>query len=218
MKIGIYVAHDDDAIIGVGGTIIKHLKSGDDVYVVIFTDGENSHRIVLGLEENPNPQEVKEKRKEEIRNAMNVLGLKKDGLFFLNQIDGNGNFWKDDADLFNKVLSLTNQEKPDIIYYHYQLDDHVDHKAVNKIVSNIVKKIKTPIQAYQFCVWGGINNPDITLNIENVLNIKKFSLYEMKSQVLKNPPYDGWKNQDRAILTEEEIRKFLKTREAFKKD
>ncbi|MDD4661931.1 MAG: PIG-L family deacetylase, partial [Candidatus Pacebacteria bacterium] len=161
MKIGIYVAHDDDAIIGVGGTIIKHLKSGDDVYVVIFTDGENSHRIVLGLEENPNPQEVKEKRKEEIRNAMNVLGLKKDGLFFLNQIDGNGNFWKDDADLFNKVLSLTNQEKPDIIYYHYQLDDHVDHKAVNKIVSNIVKKIKTPIQAYQFCVWGGINNPDI---------------------------------------------------------
>jgi uncharacterized protein YpmB len=66
-KIGIYAAHDDDAILGVGGRIVQHLKNGDDVYIVIFANGRNSHKAVLGIENNPSVWEVKEKRKEEIK-------------------------------------------------------------------------------------------------------------------------------------------------------
>ena len=165
MKIGIYVAHDDDSIIGVGGTIINRLKLGDEIYIVIFTDGQNSHTESFEIQANPNPQEVKEKRRKEIENAINVLGLKKDCLTFLNQIDAAGDCWKDDKDLFEKVLSITNKEKPDQIYYHYQLDNHVDHRAVSEIFSKVFRELDSPVEAYQFPVWGKIENPDIVCNI-----------------------------------------------------
>lgn len=53
VTVGVYVAHDDDAILGVGGKIAQHINSGDDVYVVICTDGRNSHKAVLGIADNP---------------------------------------------------------------------------------------------------------------------------------------------------------------------
>ena len=36
------VAHPDDEALGVGGTLIKHIKQGDDVNIVIFSLGETS--------------------------------------------------------------------------------------------------------------------------------------------------------------------------------
>ena len=50
MKIGVYVAHEDDSILGVGGTIVQYLKQGNEVYIVVFTDGRNSHKLVLRIE------------------------------------------------------------------------------------------------------------------------------------------------------------------------
>ena len=34
--------HPDDEVLGVGGTILRHLDNGDDVHVVICTRGEES--------------------------------------------------------------------------------------------------------------------------------------------------------------------------------
>ena len=39
MKVLVIAPHADDEIIGVGGTIIKHIKNGDRVYVCIVTKG-----------------------------------------------------------------------------------------------------------------------------------------------------------------------------------
>ena len=39
----------------------------------------------------------------------------------------------------------------------------------------------------------------------------------MKSQVLKNPPYECWGKQDRAVLIEEAMESFLKPEEVFRK-
>ena len=35
----VIVAHSDDETIGLGGTIAKHVDSGDEVYVMSMTDG-----------------------------------------------------------------------------------------------------------------------------------------------------------------------------------
>ncbi len=84
-KVGIYVAHDDDAILGTGGTIVRLVKSNNDVYIVIFTDGRNSHKAVLGIENNPSVQEVRSRRKEEIIKAMAILGVPEKKLHFIQQ-------------------------------------------------------------------------------------------------------------------------------------
>ena len=44
------VAHPDDEALGVGGTLIKHIKYGDQVYLTILSKGEAAKRN-YGLEE-----------------------------------------------------------------------------------------------------------------------------------------------------------------------
>ena len=39
------VAHPDDEVLGVGGTLIKHVENGDNVSILILSDGEDSKLI-----------------------------------------------------------------------------------------------------------------------------------------------------------------------------
>ena len=41
-KILVVCAHPDDETLGLGGTIAKHSQNGDQVFVVIFADGESA--------------------------------------------------------------------------------------------------------------------------------------------------------------------------------
>ena len=39
MNVLVIAPHDDDEVLGVGGTIAKHVSKGDRVYVCIVTSG-----------------------------------------------------------------------------------------------------------------------------------------------------------------------------------
>ena len=36
------MAHPDDEVLGLGGTLIKHVNCGDKVFIVILSEGEAS--------------------------------------------------------------------------------------------------------------------------------------------------------------------------------
>jgi len=229
MKIGIYVAHDDDSILGVGGKIIQYLKKGNEVFIVIFTDGRNSHKAVLGIEKNPTVLEVKTKRKKEIQKAMDILGVARKKLYFLNFIDGKGKVWQDTKQAHKQALDITKKENPDIIYFHHH-DAHSDHRAVSKIVLKMLKKLKSKPEAYQFFIWTKelakhrpeVCNEDVPkipknalrVNIKEELDNKRRALYKMKSQVL-NRPYKNWHTQKMPILDKVFINYFLRGKEVF---
>ena len=42
MKILVVAAHFDDEVLGLGGTIAKHVKNNDEVYVCVLTDSSSS--------------------------------------------------------------------------------------------------------------------------------------------------------------------------------
>ena len=42
VKILAVVAHPDDEVIGLGGTLIKHISVGDEVRVLFLADGKSS--------------------------------------------------------------------------------------------------------------------------------------------------------------------------------
>ncbi len=220
MKIGVYVAHDDDSILGVGGRIVQHSKNKDNVFVVIFTDGENSHKEILGIENHPSPDEVKVKRKKEIKEALRVLGVRQNNIYFLNLEDGMGNFWKEKEYVYKKVIDITKKESPNVVYFHC-CDKHNDHCAVNKVVKKTLEEIKNKIDINLFTVWRDSfknENRNIqTINIKNELIFKKRALRKMRSQLLKKP-YKGWRNQERPILEKHFIKGFLKENETFIKE
>ncbi len=216
-KIGIYVAHDDDAIIGAGGTIVKTRAEGGEVYVVIVTDGANSHSSVFGFEEHPSKEEVKAKRKEEIKKAMRVLDVSPEFVFFLDRPDGRNDIWGGDEKLFGDILAITERERPDAVYSNYTFDPHTDHVAVGKIVEGILGRMSRTPEAFQFAIQGIIERPDRVVPIADVVERKRQALFEMKSQVLSDPyENEGWRKQPRPILSEDEVQKFLSDRETFR--
>jgi LmbE family N-acetylglucosaminyl deacetylase len=228
-KIGIYAAHDDDAVLGVGGRIVQHLKNGDDVYIVIFADGRNSHKAVLGIEKNPSVWEVKEKRKEEIKRAAKILGIPKRKLYFLELKEGEGRIRENLKEAKNQVREITKKEKPDLIYFHYP-DAHPDHRAASKIVFELIKELEFPVEAYQFVIWTrelAKNRPEvdikripkipkkvIEIDIKKELKIKRRALFELRSQV-NVWPYPDWQIQERPILDKKFIDYFLRGKEIF---
>lgn len=230
-KVGIYVAHDDDAILGVGGRMTEHLKNGADVYIVICADGRNSHKAVLGIETNPSPNEVKTIRKEEIKRAMAVLGIAEERLFFLELTDGEGKVWQNQESAKSQIEGITNRENPNIIYFHYP-DAHTDHTAVGNILLRILPNLPREIEAYQFVIWTkelAKNRPEVAISqipkmpsdvleidISKFVDLKRKALFEMRSQV-NLWPYPQWQVQEKPILDKKFIDFFLRGQEIFVK-
>lgn len=227
MKIGVYAAHEDDSILGVGGKILQHIKNGDEVYAVIFTDGRTSHKAVLGIEQNPTMEEVGTKRKKEAQKAMDILGVDQEKLYFLDLPREEGRVWQNPEEAYKQALEITKQEKPDIVYFHYP-DAHRDHRAVSKVVLKVITDLESKPKAYQFFIWTKelakgrpeVNEKDVPeipkdakrVDIRDELDTKRRALYKMRSQVL-NWPYREWQIQKMPILDKTFIDFFLRGEE-----
>jgi len=224
-KVGIFVAHEDDVILGVGGIIIQHLEKQDDVYITVCTDGRNSHKAVLDIKENPTPAEVAETRRKEFNRATKILGCKRENIFYLNTEDGTV---RNNADIVRKqIKEIITKINPDIIYFHYS-DAHPDHRAVSEIIKNILNYMEPFPQAYQFFIWTKKLSKDrpevdeknipeipkdaIEVNIRSELETKRKALYEMRSQILTHP-YKNWQIQSKPILDKNFVDYFLRGEE-----
>jgi len=225
----IYVlgAHDDDAVLGPGGNIVRHINHGDEVFVVIFTTGHTSHQVVLDITSNPSPAEVAKKRREEILKAMVYLGVPTGNLYFFDIPTREVFNHMDEAEM--KLRMIFSEIKPDIVYSHYP-DAHSDHKAVSALTEKVLGSVPV-CKVYQFMIWNRelaagrpeMNPNDIPEIPENamVVNLseqerlrKCNAIYEMRSQV-STRPYPEWQIQQRAILGPSFIRYFLRGQEIF---
>lgn len=112
MKLDILVlaAHPDDAELGCGGTIIRHVQAGKKVGVVDFTQGE------LGTRGTP------ETRRLEAAASSKILGLS--ARINLGLPDG---FFKNDEASQLRVISAIRTFQPEIVIANATKDRHPDH-------------------------------------------------------------------------------------------
>jgi bacillithiol biosynthesis deacetylase BshB1 len=112
MKLDVLVlaAHPDDAELGCGGTIAKHIALGYKVGIVDFTRGE------LGTRGTP------ETRAEEAAAAAKILGVS----VRVNLGLKDGFFQNDPEHQFNVIRAIRTY-KPEIVLANAVLDRHIDH-------------------------------------------------------------------------------------------
>jgi len=117
MRVLVIAAHPDDEVIGVGGTIRKHVESGDKVFLLIMTQ-------VYSPEWSPDEIEI---RKKEVLKAQKILGIEK--VFFagfptvkLNTIPT--------IDLTKKIREIVMITKPQIVYFPPMGDLNRDHDII----------------------------------------------------------------------------------------
>lgn len=119
------VAHPDDEVIGVGGTLCRHIDEGDVVKVVILGDGKSSRRDKY---EKLDDNEV-EKSNTETKEALLKLGVKDFHKEFLpdNRFDS-----MEILDLAKLVSKHVHEFKPETVYTHHFGDLNIDHQMCSE--------------------------------------------------------------------------------------
>jgi len=184
-KVLVVAAHPDDEVLGIGGTILKHNKQGDDVYCLIAAQGMAAR--------NQSKKELK-KLHEQCMQSVDILGIKK--VFFLNFPDN-----KMDSvpllDIVQKFEQIITKVKPDIIYTHHENDLNVDHRlcfqAVNTACRPCNKDGATEIYTFETlsCTewqWSQPRfAPNTYIDISTFIKDKIKALKAYKSEVAKFP-------------------------------
>jgi len=117
MKVLVIAPHPDDEVLGCGGTIAKHAKQGDDVYLCIVTKAYTPDWS----------EEFLENRPEEIGKANKILGIK--ATYFLDyptvKLDT-----IPQKELIEAISKVVYEVKPDILYIPHKGDLNKDHRLV----------------------------------------------------------------------------------------
>lgn len=139
-QIVVLAPHMDDEVIGPGGTVARHVRSGANVMFIFMTDGMAGDPTANGS--------VAELRQAESRQAAAILGVK--NLEFLGGPDGalsersrgapqRGNV---SLSVTERLGSLLSQSKPEIIYAPALTDHHSDHWGTNRILRHVIDRYK----------------------------------------------------------------------------
>lgn len=173
MKILIIAAHPDDEVLGVGGTIARLSSEGNEIHVLIVTDGSSSQYA----DADDLKQIIKNKARETDRCA-SWLGVKK--VYYGGLPDMKLDTIPHIA--INKVIEKTIEEvRPEIVYTHFWGDVNVDHQNVYKSTLVAVRPVFGQIVKELYCYrvpssteWTP-NKPD-TMFVPNVfVDIADFS-------------------------------------------
>lgn len=121
LKIVVAGGHPDDPESGCGGTIARYSDLGHDVAILYLTRGE------AGIE-GKSMQEAAAIRTAEAEKACAILKAKP---VFAGQIDGNTELNRSRYDEFRKLLDT---EHPDLVFTHWPIDTHRDHRAASLLV------------------------------------------------------------------------------------
>jgi LmbE family N-acetylglucosaminyl deacetylase len=176
LKIVCLGGHPDDPESGCGGTLAKFTTAGHPVTIIYLTRGEagipgKSHGDAAAI------------RSKEALEACKILGTK---AVFAGQIDGDtimNNEW------VNKLQSMLDEEKPDILFTHWPVDSHKDHQIASLLAIQCWIRTEKKFDLYFFEVCTGqqtmIFKPTDYVDISGTKEQKKKAVY---CHISQDPP------------------------------
>ena len=159
-------SHPDDIELGCGGTLARHVSSGDDVHMLVITTGEAG------------PGEVSARMEEQIA-AAEILGVPRQCLFWGELPDGRVSNYE--LDLVHIIERVITQTRAEVVYTHGSLDSHQDHRAVAEATWGAARHARKVLcydspSSHSF-------NPSVFVDITATLGKKHDALKAHRSQV-----------------------------------
>ncbi|MBT4174654.1 PIG-L family deacetylase [archaeon] len=171
----IFCAHSDDEAIGMSGTIAKYVEQKKKVIKVVLSHGEMSH---------PHFQEkhVKKARKKETKKASEMIGIKE--TMYLGLKDASLKREINKPKVERQIKGIIKRFNPEKIYCTSAKDPHPDHRAVNKIVLQIVDTFRKKYPVYGYEVWNiqDETHPRVYVDISGYMDQKLEYIKMFKSQ------------------------------------
>lgn len=177
MKILVLSPHTDDAELGCGGTIVKLLERGDEIFWIVFSTAEAS--LPVGL--------PKDTLKREYLNVLNTLDLNEDcSKIFDFKVRNLDNYRQE---ILEELVKARGEYHPDVVIGPSLNDFHQDHQV---IAHEMVRAFKTTssIICYEL-PWNYINfNTQCFIKLKRAHIEKKCEvLNNYRSQLMKEKPY-----------------------------
>lgn len=169
-------AHNDDFVIGAGGTIAQYIQEKKKVTAIVFSYGEKSHPW---LKEHV----VQKMRAKEAENAAKILGCK---VIIFNLRETH---FLEDINTQNRKQQLEKIFKtlqPAKVFTHSNEDPHPDHRAVHEITATLCTTLETHPELYVYPVWNALSfktsNPALYIDIKETFWPKLRALRAFQSQ------------------------------------
>ena len=141
----VFAPHQDDEVLGCGGTILRKRAAGARIEIVFLTDGRNSHKHLLPV------KELKTLRRREAVNAAAAMGIGERDVHFFDVPDGDLAGHRNEASL--QIRHLLEDVRPDEIFVPARWEPPADHVAANQIVRQTLRKWRMKATLYEYPVW-----------------------------------------------------------------
>jgi LmbE family N-acetylglucosaminyl deacetylase len=164
MKILAIGAHPDDLEYGCAGTLIKHAQRGDDVFMMIITDGSAG-----------GDPEV---RSAEQLEAAKIVGAR--DVFFAGYQDTQ---FECHRESITKIEDVVRQVEPDTVYTHFGEDTHQDHRHIARAVVPAARSVPNLLFFEGYSSQEFL--PTVFVDISTVIDQKLAALEAHASQVPK---------------------------------
>ena len=201
MNILIIVAHPDDEVLGMGGTIAKYASNGDNISIVYLTTGITSRRnpgystkssYEISVEDQKLMDKEIKKLKVDALKSNKILGITNSIFYDFpdNELDS--------IPLLKLVKVIENEIKkfnPDIVYTNHFGDLNIDHRitydatltACRPINNKIKKLISFEVPSSTEWNYPHSFNPNYFINIEKEIDSKIKSFKMFKSEIRNFP-------------------------------
>ena len=170
-KIVVTGGHPGDPEYGCGGTIARYADLGHDVVLLYLNKGVTPEAGRAGGA----PDRVAEAAK-----ACEIL---KSRPLYAGQIDGNAVV---DRERYEQFHALLETERPDIVFTHWPIDNHADHRAISMLAYEAWLRMKKGFALYYYEVSNGSDTVQFTptqyVDISAVAERKRAACYAHASQ------------------------------------
>lgn len=182
MKVLVFAPHNDDEVLGVGGTIAKYAAEGHKVYICEVTSGKDQKRL--------------NRIRSEALAAHKVLGVT-ETIFLDLPVIGLANI--PTKELNQAMHDTVDKIKPDVAYIPHRGDMHLDHKMVAESAMVALRPVNSPqlkaIYSYETLSeteWNipSVDNifiPNVWNDITDTINKKLEAMKCYKSQLYEFP-------------------------------
>jgi LmbE family N-acetylglucosaminyl deacetylase len=181
MRVLVIGAHPDDEILGCGATIAKHVDHGDEVYVLIVSEGVSSQYT--------DTEKFLKLRREGCLKAAKYLGIKK--VFFYDFPDAKLDSISQ-IEINKTIEKVIEKVRPQRVYTPHWGDMHKDHRLVFE--SALVATRKKVKEVYCYEILGNMNkigmapfSPNYFVEIFKYLKKKLKALSFYSSEIKKFP-------------------------------
>lgn len=166
----VFAPHQDDEVLGCGGTIKRLIDAGADVMVVYLTDG--------GMGSQDHEEDLVNRRKKEAINGLKELGCEK--YRFLGFPDG---MLEMNKTTLGAVAAIVHERQPFGIFLPNLLDGAMDHIMTSVIVTNVLRDYSEEVWCFSYEIWNLMNFTNITVDITNVIELKMKAMGHHRSQL-----------------------------------